>query len=179
VLLRPDDEWGGYLGADATAADADDEWGRGLGDDAAAADAWCAARFAPAELVDARRVDAAARAVLPSSPPPRRGARDDAAATGEEDAAALASSSSPLAFARGVETLAAALSLSQATKPAVLLGRHSYCGGPMSRSHRLFSFERVETLEAFAREWAAWRRAAGEADGAAVEATAAGPLSSS
>ena len=42
-----------------------------------------------------------------------------------------------------------------------------------------FSFERVETPEAFAREWTAWRRAAGEADGAAAEAAAAGPSSSS
>jgi len=46
----------------------DDEWGA-LSDDAAAAEAWCAARFAPAELADAWRVDAAASGVLPSPPP--------------------------------------------------------------------------------------------------------------
>ena len=51
VLLRPV----GELGA--------------LGDNAAAAEAWCAARFAPAELADAQRVDAAASGVLPSPPP--------------------------------------------------------------------------------------------------------------
>jgi hypothetical protein len=69
----------------------------------------------------------------------------DAAAAGEEDAEASLSSL-PLAFARGVETLAAALSLLQATKLAVLLGRHSYCGGPTSRSYRSLLSSRSASL---------------------------------